>query len=298
MTQTALRSSSTHRSVRAWRGHVGAWQLGDLIGEGEWTLVHAARPASGPEERPWDFAVKLLKHDDPLGISLLQREAFVGRQVSHPNLISVFASHAERPPRYVVTPRLEAVMLRDVLVAWQPAASQALWIVRQIAEALQSLHSAGWRHADVKPENVMVAPSGHATLIDLGFCQPLACQLGNDRQAFVGTLQYAAPELFVGHAPIDGAADVYSLGIVLFELLTGAPPFHHDDAEDLAAAHLTAAPSSVRDVRPHLPIQIDWLIQKLLSKHACRRPPIEDVIAALVNLEIETLPLADGGPVP
>ncbi len=155
---------------------VGTWQLVQLIGQGEWTHVFRSHPQRGGPEAA-NYAVKILKpqfQNDPLAISLLRREALVASQVRHVHLTSVLSHHTHSPPYYLVSPYLAGVSLRAALqVAERLAVPHALWIARQAAEALDALHQYGWLHADIKPENILIGPSGHATLLDLGFAESI-----------------------------------------------------------------------------------------------------------------------------
>jgi serine/threonine-protein kinase len=161
--------------------------------------------------------------------------------------------------------------------------------VRQAAEALCALHEAGWLHADVKPANIHVSPSGHATLIDLG----LALQLNSDECArgapLRGTLIYTAPEMISSAVPVDGRSDTYSLGITLYELLAGQPPFMDDDPGRLMLAHMQREVPSLRRVLPGLNREVNDLVREMLAKEPLRRPAGQELVQRLVELELATL---------
>jgi serine/threonine-protein kinase len=164
--------------------------------------------------------------------------------------------------------------------------AQALWITRQIAEALTVLHAAGWIHADVKPENVMLSAEGHATLLDLGFALQAGsteCRRGNELR---GTIAYTAPEMISAVEPRDQQSDIYSLGATLYEMLTGQPAFAAADVCQLAAAHLHRPPPNPRQRVPGLHPRVSKLLQQMLAKQPLRRPSAAALVEQLVDLEI------------
>jgi serine/threonine-protein kinase len=220
----------------------------------------------------------------------LAREACIGRTISHPHLAPVLAAELDAAPNYLVMPRLEGVSLKAAVSARQRlAAPQALWTTRQIAEALRALHGRGWRHSDVKPGNIHLSSKGHATLLDLGFAQPIDERAGEqDEHALFASFAYAAPEVFTRAARITAAADVYSLGITLYEMLAGRLPFRETDATELAVAHLQQVPPDIRDFAPLLSPRIGWLLKRMLAKEPLRRPETDELIPLLVELEVET----------
>jgi serine/threonine-protein kinase len=248
---------------------VGPWHLVRQLGEGAWTDVYQARPTSGTRQDTADYVVKLLKpscKSDPLAIQMLQREAFIARQVRHPHLTSILSAHTDSEPRFVVMPYIDGVSVADALQELgRFIVPRALWIVRQTAEALQALHQHGWLHGDVKPANIVVSANGHATLSDLGLARPLdASRLS--KQALTGSMAYACPETFNPHLPFGAGSDVYSLGVTLYELLTASLPFNDQDPADLAAAHLTRPAPDPRLAVPQLPARVSRLLRQMLAK--------------------------------
>lgn len=271
---------------------IGGWQIAQLVGRGAWTDVYRARPAGASGDSPADYAVKVLRSEfqkDRQAIGMLQREAFVARQVSHPHLATVLQSHVEEGPYYLVSPYLSGVTLKQLLATGKRlAVPHALWMVRQTAEALACLHEAGWLHADVNPANAIVARSGHVTLIDLGLARKLEGEASISRQTLCGTPAYMAPELFQPSQTLTTAVDVYSLGVMLYEVLVGSLPFEDEDPMGLVNAHLETPPPGLRQKLPHVPTRVARLVRRMLAKEPLRRPAIDELIATLAMLEIDT----------
>ena len=292
MPQTFTPSSGSAKTARAESVKtIDCWQPVALIAEGPWTCVHQSRPQDCSAELPADYAIKVLKDEfanDRLARVQIQREAKIGKSVTHPNLVSVLHSQVDKPPFYVVMPHLEGKTLASMLLKHERIClPQALWIARQTAEAMSALHVAGWMHADVKPSNIFVSPQGHVTLIDLGFARNFEAPNEN-RGELVGTMNYAAPELFISKCGRDGQSDVYSLGVTLYELLTSRLPFVEDDACDLALAHLREQPPDPRIQAPNLPPRLVRLLNRMLAKEPLRRPQAHELVSILMELEIAT----------
>ena len=274
---------------------VGNWQLTRLVGQGQWTRVYRARPLRGADNDWGDFAVKVLSPEyaaDPLARALLRREAQVSRHVQHPHLATVLADHSGHEQPHLVLPFLEGTSLRRAVDGGLHKKSPdllpvptALLFVRQIAAALAALHEAGWLHGDVKPANIHVAPSGHATLLDMGLARRLGSEACLARYMLAATLAYAAPECFSDGQWLSSAADVYSLGIVLFELLTQRQPFVGDAAE-LVTQHRRHGPPDVQELRPDVGDELAEILRRMLAKEPLRRPETARLVRLLAEQEI------------
>lgn len=263
----------------------GPWRLHECIGRSEWMEVFSASYWEGdPSLAP--YCVKRLRKVSrrvAAAVESLQTEAFALSQAQHPNLLALLESQIDSPPFWIATPKLQGATLRR-FVGRNLNAPTTLWLVRQAAEALQALHSRRWRHGDVKPENLFVDANGHVTLIDLGF----AAQFGaSSWKEWRGSPLYAAPELSTPKMVIDGASDIFALGIVLFELLAGEPPFQAEDAGDLMLAIAQGSAPDLRDFRPNLSNRVTQLVGRMLAKQPLRRPAASELVETLAGLEIE-----------
>ncbi len=290
---TSVRSTSDVRSARtADTATLGRWQLGRLLGYGEWTNVYEARPLDCSTGWPADYALKVLKpqhRNDPRAAACVQREAYVAQVVTHPHLVSILSSHVDRPPFYLVMPRLNGVTLAAALDNGRVLPlPHALWIVRQTAEALLALHNHAWLHGDVKPDNIFITPQGHVTLLDLGFAQRVQMARSASDAVMHTTPLYAAPEVFLTSAVLGSPSDVYSLGVTLYQVLTGRLPFPAASPVDIAAAHLQSPPPDPRQFRPQLPPRVARLVKRMLAKEPLRRPSTAELIPWLKELEIDT----------
>ena len=276
---------------RSTTARVGQWDLVERIGTGQWSEVYAARPHDCPRDRPADYAVKIACSHPSLAATcgqLLQREGSVATRVSDPHLITVLEASQDHGTCYLVMPRLHGSTVRGALDArGRLSTAHALWVARQVAQALTALHRAGWLHGDVKPGNIMVAPTGHATLFDLGFAVKLASPECQSKKVIRGTMAYTAPEVISSTAALDQSADIYSLGITLYEMLTGHVPFATDDPDILFRAHRQRPVPNPRRVVPGLARQVHALICRMLAKQSLRRPTAAELIWHLAELEIE-----------
>lgn len=274
-------------------GRIGPWQLVRLISESDLARVYLAQPADAAEAAEPAYVLKVLRKEwwrDPAAIEMQRRSAWVGRKVSHPHLLPVLSAGVEQPPYYLVSPRLPGASLAKIMQT-RPRLplSITLWIVRQIAEGLDALHTTcRMIHADVKPSNVVLSPDGHATLVDLGFVHsPCESRHWSTRPVY-GTLNYIAPEAITSSLAAEQRSDIYSLGVMLYEMLAGALPFAAADAAQLISMHRESKPMCILSHRPDLPQGAASLVHRMLAKETLRRPESAAAVAdELVRLEVE-----------
>jgi serine/threonine-protein kinase len=292
--------SATATDSQPLVGRLGPWQLVRLLGEGNLTRVYLARPADPPLGQRTAYAIKVLRKEwwrEPAAIEVQRREAWVGSQVSHPNLLPVLSASVRQPPFYVVTPKLDGMSLAQILTEQgRLALPVALWIARQVADGLAALHEAtGMVHTDVKPANIFVSSAGHATLFDYGFAQAPSEGRHWSTRPLAGTLAYIAPEMVTSALSAEPQSDVYSLGVTLYEMLTGRRPLESDDPGELATLHRETKPVDLRKWRTDAGEDIAALVQSMLAKDPMRRPASARELAdRLVRLEIDSFALVAG----
>jgi serine/threonine protein kinase len=289
----------------------GRWQLVSMLADGPVTRLFHARPANTPSDRPVSYVVKLLHSqwwDDPETIRRFDRESRIGRTISNRHLISILEGQTDRPPYYLVMPYLEGVTLEQLMrQAPQPDVSAILWFARQVTEALDAIDQAQCVHGDVKPGNILVSPTGHTTLLDLGFARRRDDRRASAERCVAGTVRYMAPELLVpGTEPDSGsgtesgiASDLYSLGVILYEALTGHLPYDAVDLHHLAILHRQHRPCSVRELAPELPDAVAELVHSLISLDPTDRlSSPRSLIRQLIQLEIKTFGTRHHAPAP
>jgi serine/threonine protein kinase len=270
---------------------ISGYELLTCLGGSLLTSVYAARDRTSDAA----CAVKVLNRDwqdDATAVKLLQREARACLAVQHPHLVKLLDAHVTRPPYFLVMEMLGGESLRRRLRRdYRLDVATTLWIVRQTAEALAALHRAGLAHADIKPDNIRVVGDGRAILLDLGFAHRPGENAQLLQQGYVlGTVNYLAPEL-CGPDPVDGlASDIFSLGVTLFEMLTGQMPYPPGSIAQTFRRHEADPPA---DVRRHavgpLPAGLPKLLERLLARHPDDRPRAPAVVQQLIGLEIATI---------
>ncbi len=265
---------------------IPGYQLLASLGGGPMTVVYSAREQETSQLR----ALKTLRsdwEDLAVAVKLLQREAQAGMEVRHPNLVGVLVSHVVCPPYYFVMELLSGESLRCRMrreYCLDPA--DAIWIARQCAEAIAALHRVGLMHGDVKPDNLRLI-DGSVVLIDLGFARRPGENECFLRKGYVlGTPNYMPPELCDEHPEEDLSSDLFSLGITLFEMLTGQLPYPPGSLTQTFRRHRCDPPADCRQVRPDLPEELAELVDSLLQRQPSQRPPIGSVVHRLVDLEI------------
>lgn len=209
-----------------------------------------------------------------------EREAEIGAQLEHPGLLKFITNVTAGRGTYVVTEFLEGATLAERLGQEHilPEAT-ALHLASQVSAALHYLHEHGVIHGDVKPGNVMLCTDGSLRLIDFGMAQPIEKQRFHfgSSAAVMGTMDYIAPEQLL-HKTGRPSSDIYSLGAMLYEMLTGQPPFPGDDPFVIGSRRLTGDPAAPRTLNPALTPQAEEIVLRALQRDPARRYP---TVAAL-----------------
>ena len=260
---------------------IGSYQVLKQLGTGAMGEVYLAEHRHLKRKA----AVKLLAPELVGRPDLLERfflEARATSAIAHPGIVQVFDCEVDATGRpYIVMEFLDGETLAAVLArrGALPGLTAAR-LARGMAEALEAAHAKGIVHRDLKPENIFVQaqPPDSVKLVDFGIAKLAgdfrAGQVHQTRSgAMMGTPLYMSPEQCRDSANIDSRTDLYSLGCVLFEMLTGHPPFTHATLGDLVVAHMTEAPPDARVVNPSVPPALAALTAELLRKNPAERPP-------------------------
>ena len=248
------------------------YELGETLGFGGMSEVHYARDLVLHR----DVAVKVLRADlarDPSFYLRFRREAQNAAKLNHPTIVQVFdtgeAETEDGPLPFIVMEYVDGDTLRDVLRANGPIAPrQAMTWMADVAAAMDFSHRNGIVHRDMKPANVMIDKSGAVKVMDFGIARAMSDSTSTMTQtsAVMGTAQYLSPEQARG-IKVDPRSDIYSMGCVLFELLTGEPPFTGDSPVAVAHQHVHEDPPWPSHVRPEIPRELDSVVLKAMSKN-------------------------------
>ena len=253
----------------------GRYQLGDVIGHGGMAEVH-----SGTDLRLGRaVAIKVLRPDlarDPAFLNRFRREAQSAAGLNHPNIVAVYDTGEDQMETsvgvvnvpWIVMERVEGVTLRQVLASGRKITPErALDIVDGVLAALDYSHRHGIVHRDIKPANVMITQSGNIKVMDFGIARALsdASSTMTNTNAVMGTAQYLSPEQARGEL-VDARSDLYSTGCMLYELLTGQPPFTGDSPVSIAYQHVSSAPIAPSKANPSVPEAFDGLVLNALAK--------------------------------
>ncbi len=269
---------------------IPGYELYQCLGGGPLTRVYEARGSATDTA----CAVKLLREDwedQPTAIKLLQREARAGLAIQHPHLVRILDTHVTREPYFLVMElvggeSLKRRLQRDYRLDWPTA----VWIARQSCEALAAVHRAGFVHGDVKPDNVRLVGDGTAILIDLGFAHRPGENTSFYQQGYVlGTANYLAPELCAANAGAGPASDVFSLGVMLYEMLAGQLPFPSATVEGALRARCCEEPADLRGHAGPVPATLLNMVERLLTKDPASRPRAGAVVQQLIALELAAL---------
>ncbi len=252
------------------------YELGEILGFGGMSEVHLARDLRLHR----DVAVKVLRADlarDPSFYLRFRREAQNAAALNHPAIVAVYdtgeADTTAGPLPYIVMEYVDGVTLRDIVHTDGPMPVQrALEVIADACQALNFSHQHGIVHRDVKPANIMISKTGAVKVMDFGIARAIA-DGGNkvtQTAAVIGTAQYLSPEQARGEQ-VDARSDVYSLGCVLYEILTGQPPFVGDSPVAVAYQHVREDPVPPSQKRRDISPELDAVVLKALAKNPDNR---------------------------
>ena len=249
------------------RALAGAYTLDGEIGRGGMGVVYRARD----DRHDRTVAIKVLRSEIASGIGAARfaREVRIEARLQHPNVVPVHEWGERDGLVYCVMPFIDGESLRSRLRRErQLPVSDAIRIAREVASALAYAHAQGVVHRDVKPENVLLS-SGHAMLTDFGVARLAGVGISEnltDPGLAVGTVSYMSPEQASGDSAVDARSDIYSLACVLYEMLSGDPPFGGSTPQAIIARHLHDLPPPVSVVRPSVPPNVIAALERALQK--------------------------------
>jgi serine/threonine-protein kinase len=241
----------------------GRYRIVRKLGSGGMANVYLAED----EELGRRVAIKILNEryaNDDLFIERFRREAKSAAALSHPNIVSVYDRGEAEGTYYIAMEVIEGRSLKELIMTRGPLPiGQALAYTHEILDALRFAHRHGIIHRDIKPHNILIGERLKVT--DFGIARAGASQM-TEAGSIMGTAQYLSPEQARG-APVTASSDLYSVGIVLYEMLTGKVPFSGDSAIEIAMKHLNDAPKPPSKIRPEIPEELDQVVLRALAKN-------------------------------
>ncbi|MGZ4315683.1 MAG: protein kinase domain-containing protein [Gaiellaceae bacterium] len=273
------------------------YELEEVVGHGGMSTVYKAHDSL--LER--NVALKVLHqqyNEDEDFVERFKHEARSVAQLQHPNIVTVIDRGEEDGRQYIVFEFIDGENLKELVVRkGRLDLRDALEIANEIAHGLAFAHDHGLVHRDVKPQNVLLNGDGRAKVTDFGIARSLDVDHGvTQTGTILGTSNYIAPEQASGQ-PVDAHTDVYSLGIVLYEMLTGELPFPGESFVAIAMRHIQEPSPNVLDVRGDIPLRVAEMIDRALEKDPEQRFPTMDAFAAEIEASLAELDRGEDGAV-
>lgn len=275
----------------------GRYQIIGRLGRGGMANIFRAKDLNLQRE----VAIKIM-HDqlieDPSFQASFLREARAAANLSHPNIVTIFDFGHDGQRYFLVMEYIPGTDLKTLIRRkGQLEILEAVDLMIQICAGVGYAHRAGLIHCDLKPQNVLITADGRAKITDFGIARALAT-ISADEQADVvwGSPIYFAPEQAAGGPP-SPASDVYALGITLFEMLAGRPPFQAEDSMKLSELHQTTPPPSIRSLVPEVPVTLEQVLFKVLSKEPSARYRTADQFGRVLTTFAKSLRSSDSHPI-
>ena len=257
------------------------YHLLNRVGEGGMAVVYRAYDQALDRV----VAIKVLRRDygdDAAFLARFQREARAAASLDHPNIVTVFDVGQDGDWHYIVMEYVEGRNLKDEIRDGAPfRVGQALDIAIQVCAAVGYAHRAGLVHCDLKPQNVLVTADGRVKVTDFGIARALSPAPQGEVEVVWGTPQYLSPEQAAGEPP-SSASDVYAIGVILYEMLTGELPFIAEDAQTLALKHLREEPPALSARNPRVPLHVEQIVRRALDKDPGKRYRTADQLGRIL----------------
>jgi serine/threonine-protein kinase len=246
---------------------LGQYTIVSLLGTGGMAMVYRARQESVKR----DVAIKVIQSAltrEPDFIRRFEREAETVAQISHPHILKVFDFGQQDGMLYIVMELLPGGSMSDLLARGSLSLDQTIRLFDQIASALDYAHTLGIVHRDLKPQNVLIDAQGNAILTDFGVAKLLTTNATQLTQTgtVMGTPSYMSPEQWQGES-LDARSDIYSFGVMLFEVLAGKPPFTAETPIGMMFQHVQQQPPLVTSIRPDINPNVEPILQRALAKN-------------------------------
>ena len=254
-------------------------ELGDLLGQGGFAAVFRAHDPFLQR----DVAIKVLAPSVAVDAALEEQFLHEARTIvaaEHPHIVPLYAAESKDGLLYLVMRLVPGQSLEDRIAKGKLPAVEALRIASECAAALAAAHAVGVVHRDIKPANILLDGNGNASVADFGISLVTSRPAREHAGSTAGTPYYMSPEQALGES-VDGRSDVYALGIVLFEMLTGERPFAGRNATEVIAKHISAPIPKVSDLAPATPVALVRLVDRMLAKDPAARPTAEALVKEL-----------------
>ncbi|HEY4451005.1 MAG TPA: protein kinase [Solirubrobacteraceae bacterium] len=272
---------------RARRTLAGRYELLEVLGRGGMGVVYRAQDLVLRRTVAVKVLPAELAEEQPAHVARFEREARAAASLAHPRIVAVFDTGIDEGTRFIAMECVSGASLAAVLGDRAPLdPASAARIGEQVADALAAAHAAGLVHRDIKPANVMLGADGAVKVLDFGIARADGHTTLTQEQSVLGSAAYMAPEQAQGERA-DERSDIYSLGCLLYALLTGRPPFAGDSAAAVLHQHLSADPRPPREANRAVPAALEALVLAMLAKPPAGRPQsaaqVRDELAALAG---------------
>src|SRR5690349_19047087 len=277
---------------------ISHYRILDKLGAGGMGVVYLAEDLKLGRK----VAIKVLSHEFTTNKDRLHRfelEASAASNLNHPNILTIHEVGVDDGRHYIATEFIDGVTLRRKMTASQLETSEILDIAIQVASALEEAHTAGIVHRDIKPDNIMVRRNGYVKVLDFGLAKltetvdrsPSDAEASTrvlvqtDAGVVMGTSHYMSPEQARGR-PVDARSDIWSLGVVIYELVAGRTPFEGETSTDVIVAITQKEPPPLARFAPNVPAELEWIIMKALRKDRDERyQTIKELLTDLRRLK-------------